>query len=208
MFLMELNILSENDREVRVMDGSHLTTILKINSLLSANDNEAADQPYVETLSDFLNESYERIIPDIPDMLRNAFSNDSIVALTKFSSSREIIDSRLKGQEILVDDKVFMSNLLEEGEYTQPLPVGQSEKERAMWKQVHIKCNLKIENVDTKKLNSALKESISPFKIDDDHDSELFFCYYRPFGYMPAYRLEIKKTLAESQEGWKLFCEA
>ena len=61
MFLMELSILAENDRKIRIMDGSHLTTILKLNSLLSANDAEAADQPYVKALSNFLQINYEKL---------------------------------------------------------------------------------------------------------------------------------------------------
>ena len=54
MFLMELNILTGTDREIRIMDGSHVTMILKLNSLLSANDQDAADKPYVNALSKFL----------------------------------------------------------------------------------------------------------------------------------------------------------
>ena len=127
---MELSILAENDRKIRIMDGSHLTTILKLNSLLSANDAEAADQPYVKALSNFLQINYEKIIPDIPDIIRSAFSNDAIIGLTKYSSSREIIDTLLSGLEINADDKVFMSIILSENEYTRPISVGNSKKIR------------------------------------------------------------------------------
>ena len=114
MFLMELNVLSENDREIRIMDGSHLTVILKLNSLLSANDDDKASNPYVDALKSFLKESYEKIIPDIPNIIDNAFSNESIIALTKYSSSREIIDSLLSDLKIQSDDKVLMSSILKE----------------------------------------------------------------------------------------------
>ena len=70
MFLMEMSILAENDRKIRIMDGSHLTVILKLNSLLSANDDEAADMPYVHSLSTFLKENYDKVIPDIPNMIQ------------------------------------------------------------------------------------------------------------------------------------------
>ena len=63
MFLMELSILSETDREVRIMDGSHLTYILKLNSLLSARDEDQADQPYVDGLANFLDNNYEKDHP-------------------------------------------------------------------------------------------------------------------------------------------------
>ena len=203
MFLMELTTLAETDREIRIMDGSHLTTILKLNSLLSANDQDAADQPYVEALSGFLRDSYKKVIPDIPDMISHAFSNESIISLTKYTSSREIIDSRLKNFDIKADDKTFMSTLLNENEYTKPVPVGQSEKDKDMWKNIHIKCNLAIEDVSNSELNEQLDDAISALKITDTHESELFFCYYKAVRGAPAHRIEIKRKLAEDEQKLK-----
>ena len=204
MFLMELGILTGSDREIRIMDGSHVTMILKLNSLLSANDQDAADKPYVAALSDFLKESYGKIIPDIPDMIKQAFSNEAIVSLTKYSSSREIIDGHLKELSIKADDKAFMAKLLEENEYTKPLPAGQNEKARKQWKGIHIKCNLDIEGVDNEKgLNPLLEQALRPFKITETHDSELFFCYYK--AHSSVYLLEIKKSLAENKNRLQKF---
>ncbi len=201
MFLMELSILAETDREIRIMDGSHLTTILKLNSLLSANDRDAADQPYVQSLSDFLHENYRKVIPDIPDIISNAFADDAVIGLTKYSSSREIIDTVLHELDIKADDKVFMSMILNEDEYTKPLSVGQSEKDKAMWKQIHIACNLEIDGVDNEtELNPLLGQAIAPFKITDSHKSELYFCYYKPNSFSSAFRFEIKKDLAEDTQ--------
>ena len=206
MFLMELDILTGNDREIRIMDGSHITMILKINSLLTANDQDSADKPYVTALSKFLKEKYEKIIPDVPDMIKSAFSNPAIISLTKYSSSREIIDSSLKELNTKADDKTFMAKLLKENEYTKPLPVGQSEQDKAMWKKIHIMCNLSIKEVDNEnELNPLLKQAISPFKITNNHDSELFFCYYKPYSHSSVYRFEIKKPLAENQEKFQRF---
>ena len=197
MFLMELSILSENDREIRIMDGSHLTTILKLNSLLSANDQDDADQPYVKSLSDFLHENYNKVIPDIPDMIKNAFTENAIVGLTKYSSSREIIDSILTELSIHADDKVFMSVVLKENEYTKPLSVGQCPREKDIWKKIHLICNLEIDGVDnTNELNPLLEEAIHGFKITHQHESDLYFCYFKPNSYSSAYRIEIKKDLA------------
>lgn len=199
MFLMELSVLAEADREIRIMDGSHLTTILKLNSLLSAKDNENADMPYVNALRNFLYKNYEKIIPDIPDIITKAFSDDSIIGLTKYSSSREIIDSRLTALEIKADDKIFMSSLLKQGEYTTPLPVGQSPKDHEMWRQIHLFCNLDLGEEDNIKdeLNNQLRNAIAPFRVSEKHESELFFCYYKPFENTPALRVEMKKPLAE-----------
>ena len=200
MFLMELSILAETDREIRIMDGSHLTSILKLNSLLSPNDQNPADTPYVTALSDFLKENYKKIIPDIPDIINNAFSQKSIISLTKYTSSREIIDSQLKQFDIIADDKTFMSTLLKENEYTKPIPVGQSKKDNAMWKQIHIKCNLPIQNVKKSDLEEQLENAIAPLKVTDEHESELYFCYYKPLENTMAHRIELKKSLAENSE--------
>ena len=197
MFLMELSILAENDREIRIMDGSHLTTILKLNSLLSANDDEAADQPYVQSLSNFLHENYQKVIPDIPDIIHSAFSDNAVIGLAKYSSSREIIDTVLSGLEIKADDKVFMSMILDGNEYTRPLPVGQCDKDREMWKRIHIACNLEINDVDNTDLNQRLDDALESFKITDQNESELYFCYYKPNSFSSAFRFEIKKDLAE-----------
>ncbi len=200
MFLMELSILSESDREIRIMDGSHLTFILKINSLLSANDQDSADKPYVNALSDFLHRNYQKVIPDIPDIIKNAFSNTSIISLTKYSSSREIIDSKLTELDVRADDKIFMSTILKDNEYTIPMPVGQSRKEKQMWSNIHFICNLTIDSVNKEELEHYLQESILSFKITNEKESELFFCYYKPFSNTPAYRIELKKALAEDKE--------
>ena len=201
MFLMEMDILTGNDREVRIMDGSHVTMILKLNSLLSAKDQDAADKFYVNALSRFLKDSYEKIIPDIPDMIKQTFSDDAIISLTKYSSSRELIDSLLKKLNIKADDKIFMARVLKENEYTKPLPVGQSRKDENMWQQIHIKCNLDIDGVNNNKdLNPLLKEAVAPFKITNSHKSELFFSYYKPYPHSLVYRLEVKKSLAEDKK--------
>ena len=139
-------------------------------------------------------------------MIEQAFSNDAIISLTKYSSSREIIDSCLKELNINADDKAFMSKVLKKGEYTRPLPVGQSEKSRNQWSDIHIKCNLDIKGVDNHRdLNPLLEKAIQSFKITENHESELFFCYYKPYEHYLVYRLEIKKSLAKNKQKFQKF---
>lgn len=206
MFLMELSILARADHEVRIMDGTHLTMILKLNSLLSAHDDEFADESYVQALGSFLKDRYKKIIPDIPDIINDAFSDPAIVGLAKYSSSREIIDSLLKELNILMDDKIFLSFILNEDEFTKPLSVGQGTKEREDWKQVHIGCNLPIKSLTPKekeKFKKSLQASIAPFKISHEEKSKLFFTFYRPFNEGPVYKIEIKESLAKDLDKLK-----
>lgn len=202
MFLMELSVLANAEHEIRIMDGTHFTPLLKINSLLSAKEERAGKQ-YTEALKDFLKETYEKIIPDIPDIIKAALQNEKIIAIAKYSSSRDVIDAYLQNEGICVDDKTFFSLALEEDEYLKPLSVGQSKEEREkIWDGLHVKCNLDIPEQDD--LNAALKEAVNTLRTKQDEPgdkkSELYFTYYKPYPGWPAYRIEVKKSLAENRE--------
>jgi hypothetical protein len=197
MFLMELSVLANAEHEIRIMDGAHFTSILKINSMLSAKD-ESAGEEYAQALRDFLKQTYSKIIPDIPDIIRAAFNDDRIIALAKYSSSRDIIDAFLSKFKINIDDKTFFSLGLDEDEYLIPLSAGQSaEERRKIWDDLHIKCNLDIPERDG--LNQALLAAIEPLTTKGK-PSDLYFTYYKPYQDGPAYRIEIKKTLAQDME--------
>jgi len=197
MFLMELSVLANAEHEVRIMDGTHFTPLIKINSLLSAKEERAGPQ-YVDALKDFLRETYEKIIPDIPEIIKAALQDEKIIAIAKYSSSRDIIDGFLQDQGINIDDKTFFSLGLNEDEYLTPLSVGQSKEEREkIWNDLHIRCNLNILEKD--ELETSLESIVKTLRTKDengDKDSELYFTYYKPYQDGPAYRIEIKQNLA------------
>lgn len=207
MFLMELSVLANSSHEIRIMDGTHFTPILKINSLLSAKEESAGEQ-YASSLKEFLKETYAKIIPDIPDIVDAAMQNEHIIAIAKYSSSRDVIDSRLSSLGINVDDKTFFSLGLGEDEFLVPMSVGQSEEERGkIWNDLHIRCNLDIP--ERAQLNTALANSINPLRTQaskpGDKTSDLYFTYYKPYRDGPAYRIEIKKSLALDKEKLKKY---
>jgi hypothetical protein len=201
MFLMELSVLANDQHEVRIMDGAHFTSIIKINSMLSANE-ERSGKAYIESLRSFLKETYNKVIPDIPNIIEQAFNNPNIVALAKYSSSRDLVDAYLNDLDIAVDDKTFFSLGLSADEYTKPMSCGQSQLERErIWDQLHIKCNLDIP--EQTELNSALRRAIIPLKTRDQSgkpkESDLFFTLYKPFDGGPVYKIEIKREIAISR---------
>lgn len=207
MFLMEMSVLAQAGHEIRIMDGNHLTPILKLNSMLSAKDDNAG-KDYCDALKDFLRETYNKIIPDIPQIVAAALGNDHIIAMVKYSSSRDILDSILKDQtEIRIDDKTFFSLGLDEDYYTEPLRVGQSEDEFNLWGDLHIKCNLNIPEAE--ELNKSFLDILEHIKTKDRHgkakESELFFTYYKPYEDGPAYRIEVKDTLAKDIKRLELY---
>jgi len=195
MFLMELSVLANAKHEIRILDGAHFTPIFKINSMLSAREEDTSGKEYAQALRDFLRETYKKIIPDIPDIIKAAFNDDKIIALAKYSSSRDIIDAFLKKYNITIDDKTFFSLKLNEDEYLKPLPVGQSREERTkIWDNLHIRCNLNIPEQD--ELNNALTEAIKPITTKQQM-SKLYFTYYKPYKGGPAYKIELKESLAK-----------
>lgn len=198
MFLMELSVLSADGHEIRIMDGTHFTPILKINSMLSAKE-ESAGSEYADALREFLRETYEKIIPDIPDIIKTSLEDDHVIALAKYSSSTDIIDSILTGCNIRLDDKTFLSLGLEGDEYTRPLSVGQSQRERVkIWDDLHIICNLEIPERES--LNADLAKAILQVTTHNSKQSTIYFTYYKPYDDGPAYRVELKKGLVENKE--------
>lgn len=203
MFLMELSVLANAEHEIRIMDGTHFTSIIKINGMLSA-DEEKAGKEYSEALREFLRVTYKKIIPDIPEIITSAFNNDKIIALAKYSSSKDIINAFLHRFEIRIDDKTFFSLALNEDEYLKPMSVGQSEDERKrIWDDLHIGCNLHIP--EQKQLEDALAVAINPLRTKDkstkkSKESDLYLTYYKPYQDGPAYRIEIKKSLATDEK--------
>jgi hypothetical protein len=201
MFLMELSVLANADHEIRIMDGTHFTPLIKINNLLSAKE-ESAGVQYTDALKDFLKKTYEKIIPDIPEIIKAALQDERIVAIAKYSSSRDVIDAFLSKEGINVDDKTFFSLGLNEDEYLTPLSVGQSKEERGkIWNDLHIKCNLDIP--EQAQLNVALEEAIKTLRTKGGKESELYFTYYKPYQDGPSYRIEIKKSLAKDTAKFK-----
>jgi len=211
MFLMELSVLAQTEHDVRIMDGSHLNPIIKINSMLSANDDNAGKE-YCDALTEFLKETYNKIIPDIPDIISAALNNDRIIAMVKYSSSRDIIESYLKDhRDIRLDDKTFFSLGLNEDEYTIPKPVGQSEDENRVWGDLHMKCNLRaIKEKD--ELNNALERALESIKTKDlrgfPKESNIYFSYYKPYQDGPAYRIEMKKSIGTAQDRFENIFQA
>ena len=199
MFLMELSVLAGSEHEIRIMDGSHLTPIMKLNSMLSARD-EGAGEEYIKALKEFLKTKYDKIIPDIPEIVKTVFEDDRVIASTKYSSSRDVIDFYLNHLSLQIDDKTFFTKALHENEYLRPQPVGLSKREDELWGQLHINYNLIIEDVDKPYFEKLMAEAIAPLKTRGEHgerkNPDLYYTYFKPYEDGPAYRFEIKKTLA------------
>lgn len=170
MMGQEIAIIADAPHEIRILDGSHLTTVIQINSALSSS-------------SDDVRSEARRVWEELNtvDKLAETVTNAQIVAMPKYDSSRNVCDQLAKayGEEIPGDDKYLLSFLLDEGELTIPLPVPEQ------WASLHFNAGGSAEN----ELAGKLTEAIIPLK-----ERRIQFTYFKPEEYSPAYRIELKEN--------------
>lgn len=168
MIGQELSILSASPHEVRILDGSHLTLVIQLNSALSS---------FSEVVQTEARRVWERL--GTPDALHDICRNRTVVAMPKFDSSTAVttmLEDHL-GEEVPGDDKHLLTMLLNPGEYVSPLRVPSEP-----WTSLHFNDVAKGSS-----LGAGLMEAIEPLK-----DRQLLFTYYKPDESAPAFRLEIK----------------
>ena len=195
MLLMELAILTASDRAIKMMDGSHITPLFKLDSMLNISEQETSDD-YIQALQGFFQEYDYQVISDIPDMIDQAVTDPHIISIAKYSSACDLTETILKKIRLNTTDKVALSQILQANEYTRPFPVGNTNRSKVAWDQVSINCKLDL-SVDNQTFNKKLEQAISVIK---SAKQRLHFCYYKPNEYSDAYRIEIKPQLATDQD--------
>ena len=122
-----------------------------------------------------------RFLTHYRDILKCPRSDKAYVGLPKYATKREI--GELAGWSAQHDDRSLLTLLLEPGEYTQPLPISDSD----FHLNIH---NTESENVV--ELDSVVGEIISALKV-------VHVVYYRPNNFIPAIRLEIGSAVAKNK---------
>ena len=168
MVAQELAILADAPHELRILDGSHLTLVIQINSALttqSADIRAKAKDQWTEL----------RTI----EALGQASTDAALIAMPKYDSSSVIADSlsARTNREIAGDDKYLLGMLLDGGELIEPQQVP------AQWGQLHFDARQGDEN-----LERDLTAAIEPLR-----QRQLLFTYFKPDDTSPAYRIEIKQ---------------
>ena len=175
MVAQELTILRDAPHELRILDGSHLTLVIQLNSALSS---------FTEALRIAAVEEWQRL--ETVEALAVTSSSPTIVAMPKYDSSRELTDiiQHSLGTEIPGDDKHLMNLLLDPGEQTVPLRVP-----RDPWAKLHLSPG----GEDVSALAEEFSEAIAPLRARN-----IDFSYFKPDEYAPAFRLETKAGLSEA----------
>lgn len=169
MVAQELAILHKAPHDLRILDGSHLTLVIQLNSALTA-------------FSEDVRREARKLWTELetPAALTEVCSNASVIAMPKYDSSRvvtELLEAHF-GTEIPGDDKYLMGLVLEAGEFLEPKQVPPDP-----WSILHFDSRTE----DDRPVAEALELAIEPLK-----KRQIAFTYFKPDRFSPAFRIELK----------------
>lgn len=182
MSALELKILSGAPHEVVILDGSHITPVLSLNRMLMFDD-----ASFALLAAELVTEHA------VTSCLSTALRRPEIVALVKYDGSHELADTWLRDFACPCDDRTAMTMLLAGGEYTEPVRVGQTWKSADNWQHAHVRIAFKDYPRKTE-TEEEFKEALSYL-----NQRQIFFTYYKPHEWSPAYRIELKQEAVEDE---------
>jgi hypothetical protein len=149
-----------------------MTLVIQLNTALTMQSKELRKEA---------KRIWERL--DTVKTLKMAVTNEHIIAMPKYDSSRIICNKLQKavGSEIPGDDKYLLGLILQPGELLTPQKVPEQP-----WASLHFRSEQDLE------LASDLEDSIISLK-----ERELKFTYFKPSELSPAFRIEFKSNILE-----------
>ncbi len=181
MAALELEILAHAPHDVVILDGSHLTQVIGLNSMLSLSGSA-----FSLMAAQMLNQH------TTAEALNKVMGDKSIVAMVKYDASRELTQSWLSDFSSSYDDRSVMTILLQADEYTRPISVVQTPRARENWENLHI--TIALSGFPNKvEIQRSLDAGLAGLR-----SGGIFFTYYKPHAWAPAYRVELKREAAEA----------
>ncbi len=178
MIGMELELASRAPHEVIFLDGSLTTPLIYFNQAL----NKSRDAMHLKATISFLDKVIS-FLEAYLTVLASTRSDRCWVAIPKYTTRREV------GKEMrwpdTHDDRGLLSFLLEPGEYTNPKRLQQPSEP---W---HL--NLAPLEPATRAAAGHITEKILSLL------GEIQVVYYRPYPWLPALRMEMSRSVTESQ---------
>jgi hypothetical protein len=173
MVSMEMALAANASHDLVLLDGSFSSLIIYLNQALTKIDDCAK-----ALADDFL----ERWSSGVLEQLKALLTSDRTVAMPKFTSRNEFLRRNMLTPPVIVDGKTLATMILNPGEYTRPLPL-------------HDEADAASQQVD------HLPERYCPKKDMDDIVESLnglSVIYFRPYGWLPALRMELPSTITAS----------
>jgi len=185
MTLAECRIAREAPHDLVILDGSHLSPVIGLNSALSL-----LDGPLTAIVYDLMRQ--HRALKS----LRAAVCDPRIVGLVKYDAARDLVEAWLDrvpaGPFLALDNRTVFTLLLAGGEYTRPVPTGQSERERALWADLHLTIAAHT-FPNRERWLAVLNALIAPLR-----QGSIWVTYVKPWSWGPALRLEVKASIART----------
>ena len=177
MISMELNLARLAPHDVVLLDGSFSSLVIYLNQGLQ---NLASCGALL--CQEFLRRWRQGLTNHLLSLLRS----DRTIAIPKFTSRNELLSLIGTGLAFEADGKTMATFMLKAGEYTRPLPILATNETYHLLQSTEINGeSLQLVDASTiETLNSALRE--------------LRVVYYRPYGWLPAMRLELPGSIAAS----------
>ena len=175
MVSMELGLAHQAPHDLVLLDGSFSSLVIYLNQGLTS----LQDCPGPLS-SEFLNRWNSGLLTSLLQILRS----DRTVAVPKFTARNELLGELPTQPSVEVDGKTLATLILEPGEYTKPLPILQPGEAYHLASEATVggqQIMLRTD-IEERDLNSRLKE--------------LRVIYFRPYGWIPALRLEVTGAVA------------
>ncbi len=178
MISMELSLAHQAPHDLVLLDGSFASLVIYLNQgLVSLEKN-----PPLAIAGEFLN----RWNGGIMNSLKKLLASERTVAVPKFTARNELSSMFPALADVAVDGKTLATMFLEPGEYTKPLPVLPKQEK------YHLPDSIRVSGQDVVTCSPADLREMDRLLHD------LRVVYYRPYGWLPALRLELPGVIANS----------
>ena len=182
MMGMELILAQQAPHDVVLLDGSFTTPIIAFNQGFS----NAKKNLHLKTVKDYLAKNIKPFLDAYHEVLASQRTDRQWVAVPKYTTRREIGDT-LK-YPASYDDRGLLSYILDAGEYTDPIELKQPDNPWHLDTSVLDHFTTAAERDEIKGRVEQITQSLGNIRV----------LYYRPRAYMPALRLEMKPSIANS----------
>lgn len=173
MVSMEITLASQAPHDLVLLDGSFASLIIYLNQGLTKLEDCA------KSLAD---EFKGRWNDGVLERLKGLLGSDRSAALPKFTSRNELLRNNMLHPPVTVDGKSLSTMILNPGEYTRPL-------------QIHGETDPASQQVDHLPLKYCPKKEMAELNAQL---KALSVIYFRPYGWLPALRIELPSSIASS----------
>jgi hypothetical protein len=186
MVSMELKLADQAPHDLVLLDGSFASLIIYLNQAITKLASGAPDAQ-----EEFLARWESGVFQQLKRLLRS----DRTAALPKFTSRNELIQENKVACPANIDGKTLATLVLEPGEYMAPLPILDANETYHMPQHAYL---------DGEKIDFCSESDI------DDMNAALGsvrVIYYRPYGWIPALRIELPAPVSSSNTRLSLVLE-